>query len=74
MKTRAEANSQKTKHSAAKTASQVAQTIPQNSYGDSELEAALQRRVGDVVPIAELIRPVLRMTLAHARRHHREAA
>jgi hypothetical protein len=41
---------------------------------DGHLEAGLQRRVGDVVAIGELIRPVLRITLAQARRHHREAA
>jgi hypothetical protein len=72
MKTQSETNPQKTKQSAVKTASKIARTIPQD-YGDSELEAALQRRVGGVAPIAELICPVLRMTLAHARRHHPQA-
>lgn len=73
MKTESGTNSQKTKQSAVKTASGVTRTIPKN-HGDSELEAALQRRKGGVASIGQIMPSVFRTTLAQARRHHREAA
>ena len=41
---------------------------------DDRREAALQRRVGDVVGIDDLMARVLRITLAQARCHPGEAA
>lgn len=61
------------KRGPSKTASQVAQGITQNRRA-GDVEAALQRRVRGVARISELIPLLLNITLAQARRHHREAA
>jgi hypothetical protein len=59
MNTRSEANPRKMRCRPPKSMCRIGQAIPQNC--DGYLEAILQRRVGDIVSIGELIRPVLRI-------------
>jgi hypothetical protein len=66
MNTRSEANARKMRRGPPKSASRIAERIPQNC--DGHLEAALERRVGNAAAFSALIPRVLGLTLVQGTR------